>query len=371
MSVKKHRFNHFCPPSRTGLFRQAAIILLLFCLAGCSDQVSPTSGKQLTEFNNAGPVLPAVDTERLVQAQAGGGPYRLAPGDAVELTMPAILRTVAADEQIGADRITPYTCRVSQTGTIALPRVGEVPAEGKTLAEVESDIIAAYYPKHVVTRPSVFARVVDYRTFRVVITGAVMTPGVYSLRSDQMSLVSLLREAGGIVDEGAGVVRITHQGQNRGAQDKAGAKPLILPIRGFNVPFADVQLQEGDSVVVERLAQPLVTVMGLVNRPGNFPYPPDVQYNLAQLLAFAGGLNEVADPHYVTIYRLKPDGTHVSATLQILDNSRLTEESHTLIKPGDIVAVEQTPRTRTAIFLDRAFRINVGTYYNMSDAWDN
>jgi len=358
---------------------------LLLCLAGCSDQVSPTSGKQLTEFNNAGPLAPSVDTDRLVQAQIGGGPYRLAPGDAVELTMPAILRAVAAEEQVGADRITPYMCRVGESGTITLPRAGEIQGEGKTLAEVESGVIAAFYPKYVVTRPSVFARVADYRTFRVAVTGAVVTPGVYSLRSDQMTLVSLLREAGGIVGEGASVVRISHQSQIRGAQDntaegatggktqqdKTVPKPLVLPIRGFNVPFADVQLQDGDSVVVERLSQPLVTVIGLVNRPGNFPYPPDVQYNLAQFLAFAGGLNEVADPHYATVYRLKPDGTHVSATLQILDNSKLTEASHTLIKPGDIVAVEQTPRTRTAIFLDRAFRINVGTYYNLSDAWDN
>ncbi len=346
-------------------------MLLLLCLSGCSDQINPTSGKQLTEFNNAGPALPKVDSERLIQAQIGGGPYRLTPGDAVELTMPAILRAVAAEEQVGADRITPYMCRVSESGTITLPRAGEIQGGGKTLAELESDVIAAYYPKHVVTRPSVFARVVDYRTFRVAVTGAVMTPGVYSLRSDQMSLVSLLREAGGIVAEGAGVVRISHQNQARDAQDKAAPEPLVLPIRGFNVPFADVQLQDGDSVVVERLSQPLVTVIGLVNRPGNFPYPPDVQYNLTQFLAFAGGMNEVADPHYVTIYRLKPDGTHVSATFQIVDNSKLTEASHTLIKPGDIVAVEQTPRTRTAIFLDRAFRINVGTYYNMSDAWDN
>jgi len=348
---------------------------LLLCLAGCADQMHPTSGKQLTEFSNAGPVLPSVDTERLVQAQIGGGPYRLASGDAVELTMPAILRAVAAEESVGADRITPYMCRVSESGTITLPRAGEIQGEGKTLAEVESDVIAAFYPKYVVTRPSVFARVVDYRMFRVTVTGAVMTPGVYSLRSDQMSLVSLLREAGGIVNEGASVVRISHQGQARAGgktqQDKTGPEPLVLPIRGFNVPFADVQLQDGDSIVVERLSQPLVTVMGLVNRPGNFPYPPDVQYNLAQLLAFAGGLNEVADPHYVTIYRLKPDGTNVSATLRILDDSKLTEASHTLIKPGDIVAVEQTPRTRTAMFLDRVFRINLGTYYNMSDAWTN
>jgi protein involved in polysaccharide export with SLBB domain len=369
---------------RARLFCRVAIPLLLFCLGGCGDLVRPASLKQLAEFNRAGPVLPSVDTDRLVQAKIGGGPYRLVPGDAVELTMPAILRAVTTEEPTSADRITPYVCRVSDSGMITLPRVGEIQGKGRTLAEVESDVIAAYYPKYVVTRPSVFAQVVDYRTSRVSITGAVLKPGVYSLHSDQMSLVALLMEAGGIVDQGASVVRISHQDGGRGGQaetaesaagvnakqDRAGSEPLVLPIRGLNVPFADVQLQDGDRVVVERLSEPLVTVIGLVNRPGNFPYPPDIQYNLMQVLAFAGGLNEVADPHYATVYRLKPDGTSTSAILRIVKDSKLTEAARTLIKPGDIVAVEQTPRTRTAMFLDRVFRINLGAYYRL-DAWNN
>ena len=50
-----------------------------------------------------------------------------------------------------------------------------------------------------------------------------------------------------------------------------------------------------------------------------------------------------------------------------MDDSKLADASNTLIKPGDIVAVEHTPRTRTTLFLDRAFRINVGTYWRLND----
>ena len=114
----------------------------------------------------------------------------------------------------------------------------------------------------------------------------------------------------------------------------------------------------------------MITVIGLVNKPGNFLYPPDVQYNLMQVLGFAGDLNLAAEPHYVTVYRLKPDGGIVSVVFKIIDGSKLTEASSTLIKPGDIVAVEQTPRTRTKLFLDRVFRINLGTYIRMEDAWN-
>jgi protein involved in polysaccharide export with SLBB domain len=499
-------------------------------VAGCGDNVHLPTAKQLTEFENAGPVPPSVDTDRMVRAKIGGGPYRVVTGDALELTMPAVVRFITAKEIVNNTTVTPYISRVNPSGNITLPIVGDIEAAGRTLSEIESDIIDSYYPKHVVTRPSVFARVLDYKTYKVSVSGAVMTPGIYSLRSDQMSLVALLMEAGGIIDEGAALIRIIHsdqamsndnavmktaeqtfkhpdfqglispmkpaadqivanedeippffrhaysssaigalatrQSSNRPITKQAGiandcqrpllvdrltwneplvtasyneealfspAKPveygyrksnlinaaavenlnleshthnlqlsakaddisaqdttqisvsnrslrsqritdtsgsrksesIVLPVKGHNIPFADIALQDGDSVIVERLQPPLFTVMELVNSPGNFPYPPDVQYTLMQAIGFAGGLNLITEPRYATIYRLKRDGTCVSATFPIKGKSKLSDASNTLIKPGDIIAVEHTPRTRTAMFLDRVFRISIGTYWGL------
>jgi protein involved in polysaccharide export with SLBB domain len=525
-------------------------VLVLFCsffsLAGCGDNVHLPTSQELTEFENAGPVPPIVDMDRAVRAKIGGGPYHVVTGDALELTMPAIVRFITAKDLGSNYTVTPYISRVNENGNIALPIVGDIKAAGRTLPQIESDIIDAYYPKHVVTRPSVFARVLEYRTAQVSITGAVQTPGIYYLRSDQMSLVALIMEAGGIVDQGAASIRIIHSDQAALSNDEAviktaaealqqpiapsqilpatpvayrsGAGPaagrisrdqneippffqqaysssaigalairqsdkkrltgqtdivnnsqepllvdrliweeppastpdteqelflkaepvrygypeselrnaaagtktdsntntdththylqlgaktdevfgrdagltpaadrlqpaqriadtgtpqesesLILPVKDFNIPFADVELRDGDSVVVEHLQPPLFTVMGLVNRPDNFPYPPDVQYTLMQAIGFGGGLNLVAEPRYATIYRLKRDGTCLSATFPIRGHRRPADASNTLIKPGDIIAVEHTPRTRTALFLDRAFRINIGTYWRLEN----
>jgi len=540
----------------------------------------------LVEFKNAGPAHLTVDMGRLARAKIGLGAYRVVPDDVLELTMPTVLGVVTAESSNiirEREQITLYVCRVSERGTITLPIVGEIKAAQKSLAEIESAIIKAYYPKYAVTRPSVYVRIVEYKTAKVSITGAVKEPGLYELRSDKMSLVALLMKAGGIIDEGAALIRITHPDETQpdnieapgerlektleqiierkpkeailamssahypasnetevqltfkqltlssttgqltiikqdgtpllteylditseiemqallkrlarkdsrvsaikvkqrlyalaellkpgsgiyhseskttdenmkpnaelnmagilfaggfadeninsntklsvgdlkqnshpeetlygqlvetyqelletidlekkpeiGKMDLAipvgraesyssatgklqGPEPVVLPVKGFNIPFADVALQDGDSVVVERLGQPLVTVIGLVNRPGNFPYPPDVQYNLMQALGLAGGLELVAEPRYATVYRLKPDGGIVSAIFKIVDDSKLTEALSTLIKPGDIVAVEHTPRTRAKMFLDRVFRINMGTYIGLDDVWD-
>lgn len=511
------------------------LAVLSICLAGCSDNVHLPTSQELIEFENAGPVPPSIDMDRIVRAKIGGGPYHVVIGDALELTMPAVVRFITAKDVGISNTVTPYISRVNENGDITLPIVGDVKAAGRTLSQIESDIINAYYPKHVVTRPSVFARVLEYRTARVSITGAVKTPGVYYLRSDQMSLVALIMEAGGIIDQGAASIRIIHSDQAALGNDKAAIKTaaesfqrptgpsqlspikpaadkvasneneiptffqqaysssaigalavkqsdknrqkgqtdivnnnqepllidrliweeppvstpdteqelflqaepasydypesnlnnaaaspkinsnpeinthylqlsakadevfgqeavqtlvsnklqraqriidtsgpqksesLVLPVKDFNIPFADVALQDGDSVVVERLQPPLFTVMGLVNRPDNFPYPPDVQYTLTQAIGFGGGLNLVADPRYATIYRLKRDGSCVSATFPITGRAKQADASNISIKPGDIIAVERTPRTQTALFLDRVFRINIGTYWSLND----
>lgn len=512
------------------LYILVEMLLITIFTGGCGDNVRLPTAQELLEFENASPATPSLDTDRMVQAKIGGGPYRVVTGDALELTMPAVVRFISAKEMNINTTVTPYISRVNPSGNIMLPIVGDIEAAGRTLPEIESDIIDAYYPKHVVTRPSVFARVLDYKTSKVSVSGAVMTPGIYSLRSDQMSLVALLMEAGGIIDEGAALIRIIHSDQTMSNEEDAvmetaeltlkqtngqdimlpqnsaanqvvageddipaffrhaysssaigalatrhgdeglpteqglenkfqrpllvdrlasdeplvstahndelfrQAKPLeydynksdlsnistvansslksnthnlqlntkvseafrrdlartisnrslrsqritdtrgvgktesiVLPVKGLNIPFADVQLQDGDSVIVERLQQPLFTVMELVNRPGNFPYPPDVQYTLIQAIGFAGGLNPVAEPRYATIYRLKRDGTCISATFPLKDKSKMINASNTLIKPGDIIAVEHTPRTRTAMFFDRTFRLTIGTYWRLND----
>ena len=395
------------------------ILLLSIYMSGCSDEVRLPSAEQLAEFENARSVHPTVDLDQLVRAKTNGGPYRVVPDDVLELTMPSILHAVTGEGLGGEERIYPHVWRVSENGTIRLPIIGEIEVAGKPLSEIESAVINAYYPKVVATLPSVFARVLEYKTAKVSIIGAVKRPGVHELRSDQMSLVALLMEAGGIVDEGAASIRIgsadeiLSEDENTSSNvkliaghSKQGAtsdeistkqhsemvelalgespevagqadlaelerpESVVLPVRGLNIPFADAALQEGDTVIVERLQVPLFSVIGLVQKPGNFPYPPDIQYNLMQALAFAGGLDLAAEPHYATIYRLKSDGKIVSIPLKVVEDTKLTSALNTPLKAGDIIDVAHTPRTRTNLFLQRIFSVHVGAYVPVWDIYD-
>jgi len=496
---------------KSNAFVFVVALLVCFCQLACQDQVYLPSADQLAEFENAGPVGPAVDLERIVRTRISKGPYRVAPGEVIELTMPTILQVVTAEDPRVTENATPYICRITESGTITLPAVGEIKAAGKTLGEIEAAVVDAYYPTYAVTRPSVFAKILEYKTAKVSIMGAVQKPGIYALRSDQMSLVALLMEAGGIVEDGAATIRIIHSSTAResaianhqppipvglglsftrltpagttglltikrdekvvlvelldvsssiqrralleklaeqepavsaaqverqllllaeqlapaynisasdnpdelGILAKGTASPeqqmrtlsdealeklrdallevlkhekslskegstklqegengraIVLPVKGLNIPFADVALDEGDTAIVEPLRVPVFSVVGLVNRPGNFPYPPEEHYNLMQALAFAGGLDRDAEPRYATIYRLKADGTIASASFQVANVANaptfegVTEALNIALKPNDIVAVEHTQRTRTTVFLQRMFSIHVGAY---------
>lgn len=100
-------------------------------------------------------------------------------------------------------------------------------------------------------------------------------------------------------------------------------------------------------------------VMGLVNKAGVFPYPSDVQYNVMEALAFAGGFDMVADPRYLKIYRQDASGKVVSATVCINEKS-LADVYGITIKPGDLLYVDHTLRTRINKFFSDVFHVTVG-----------
>ena len=139
----------------------------------------------------------------------------------------------------------------------------------------------------------------------------------------------------------------------------ANSEKIILPVKGLNIPFADVALHDGDIVEVERFDPAVFTVLGPVEKPGTFDYPPDIQYNLMQALAFAGGPDLILNPRYVTIYRQDTNGEIVSATFE-LHRKSLAKASKIKIKPGDVISVEMTPETRARMILKEMFYIRVG-----------
>ena len=333
-----------------------AVIASLLAVGCASPKLS--TPQELSAFESAGPIQPELDGEQLVLAKRASGEYHIVPGDVLQIQVPSLAKAAADPDLSGS--VETVSTRVDREGNIALPVVGEVAAGGKTLTQVEGAVAELYFPKFLKRRPVIVAKVGEYQTIDVSVVGAVKNPGLFELRSHEHSLVAALMKAGGVVETGATVIRV------RSASEQGG-KVVTLPVKGLNTPFADVAVNAGDTIEVERLEPQFITVLGLVNRPGAFPYQPGARHTLASSLASAGGVNDVADPKFVRVYRQASDGQLVYATFPINnDLARLDDSAHIVLKPGDVVAVEHTGATRMRTLVAQMVRFSTGVVYDLN-----
>jgi len=329
---------------------------------GCIGQrviypVEPTP-EELREFEAAGPPEVLPDTIRM-QAMRVAGPYRVVVGDLLRVELPSEVE--GEDQQEGAANLE-LKCRVQPAGTIHLPWIGDVEVVGRTPGEIESSLAESYHdPARLKERPNVVVAVEEYQTVSVAVMGAVLEPGVHELRSDRRSLMGALTAAGGIKSErGVGSIKVL-------TQDELGAtveRPLGVLA---DIPLEDVALLGGETIVVEPLVERKYSVIGLVKKAGVFPYPAPRRYNLMQVLATAGGVNEDAAPRYATVYRIRTDGQVVGATFRI-DGVGNTDGSSVWIKDGDVIAVEHTQGSWLRQFLSSVlgFRASVSVSSSVS-----
>jgi len=346
--------------SRDGHERRAALaaatkiahvtvaMVLSAILAGCGPQ-KQQSDTDLAAFEQAGPVRFKADYKQILRMRKSAGPYRLVPGDLLELQMPAVVRLLP-DRQ--GDDTEPYRCRLDSSGRVVLPIIGNLKVAGKTLSEVEAALTNLYCPKYVRQEPSIVARVAEYRLSSISVVGAVTAPGVYELRSNEMTLIAALMKAGGITDEGAATIHI--YGPNSQSQ-----RSVSIDVLDMNIPAKDVELADGDTIIVEAMEPQAVTVVGLVKKPGMYPWNSKGKFTVMDALAFAGGVNDLADPQYVRVYRQDASGK-ITSVLVKLNGPSAVGASEVCLKPGDIVAVEQTPRTRSRLFLAQIIQMGVG-----------
>jgi protein involved in polysaccharide export with SLBB domain len=334
--------------------RAAALALAAVC-AGCGAARYFPKGDDMKAFLEAGPVLPELDREALLRAIPPAGTYRLGTGDLLEIRGPRALFAHGTD--VVSPPVESEVARVDGDGNIQVPLAGTVAARGRTMIEVEAAVAAAVFPRFLVAKPAIVVRVVDYAREQITVVGAVETPGIHELRSDQMTLYGALSASGGILKSNNLVVGARRIRVRRASSDQT--QDVVLPVKGLNVPFTDVKLGAGDVIEVERYEPDTFTVVGLVTKPGAYEYPPEVTYNLMQAIAVAGGVDRIADPPYATVFRKSAQGQILPATFTIY-GSDLVEASALAIKPGDVIAIEHTAVTWTRSLLAQVLNIQFG-----------
>ena len=182
----------------------------------------------------AAPVpLPQAAAVFTAAATPGNSSYKIGPQDVLDIT---VFKVQDLSRSV----------RVSDTGTISFPLVGEVTAAGKTAREVET-ILTKSWAKYLQS-PQVSVSVKEFNSRRVTIDGAVNKPGVYPILN-KTSLLQFIAIAGGPTD-GSDTSDIVVFREIAGK--RSAARFDLDEIRAGR--SQDPALEEGDVVVVNTSA---------------------------------------------------------------------------------------------------------------------
>lgn len=183
---------------------------------------------------------------------------------------------------------------VDTDGFISVPFAGRITAAGKTLPEIEAQIIQRLTGK--ANQPEVLLRRTRNMSSTVTVVGEVTTSTRIPLSPAREKLLDALAAAAGVRQPVSKVTLQVTRGQN------VYAMPLEAVIRD---PLQNVPLQPGD--VVTALFQSLsFTALGATGKNEEIPFEAS-GISLAQALARSGGmLDSRSNPTGVFIFRFEP-----------------------------------------------------------------
>ena len=256
----------FAERSAGGIPKSALLVALLSALvSGCSAP-RPASVTVLPRISYTDENSRALAAQSLSLLKERTTDYRVGPEDILEIS-------IFEWEQRGETRT--LDVRVTETGAIALPVVGDLKVEGLTAEQIKQLLERHLREGGILKIPRVSVLIKEFRSKRVAVVGAVQEPGVYTLRQNVGTLLELLTLAGGITDRAGQVLFVIHGGaQPPPAPAEAPAQRQVIAIDLYELleegsRTLNVVVQNGDLINVPVAKE--ISVLGFVKRPGRFP----------------------------------------------------------------------------------------------------
>ena len=297
------------------------------------------------------------------------------PGDVLEVTM-------INDYAKLTTTTTPV--RVADDGTVVVPLVGRIGIGGMEIEQAERVVNAESINRGVFRNPCITVTMKQCRTCRVTVAGAVNKPGIHELSRGSTSLMAALLAAEGLSKEAGTEVEIRHtdsrQARRAGqppyssqmtmgatspavpaSYEQAEAMPDVIKVDLTAATSGVVRLPElrdGDVVNVAKRNLLPIYVLGLVTKPGSFPYPLNQEIRVLDALSLAGGCSNPLAEDILLIRRLPgaKEPVRIAISLQAVKNG----QDNLTLAPGDTVSVERTAATTMADLIQTFFRFGVG-----------
>ena len=222
---------------------------------------------------------------------------------------------------------------VDREGRVALPEVGTIEVNGRSLMDVQHSVQSALRSQFRDIQADVsLARL---RTVRVYVVGDVQRPGAYDVSSLSTPL-NAVYIAGGPSSRGS--LRTIRQYRARRLVQQVDVYDLLL----HGVHSGMERLQAGDTVLVPPLG-PEITIEGMVRRPAI--YELGGEKSLSEALELAGGVLPTGTLRSIDIDRLQahdrrsmlrvdlPELNNQAAVTKILDDFQIQDGDRIRISP--------------------------------------
>jgi polysaccharide biosynthesis/export protein len=213
--------------------------------------------------------------------------------------------------------------RVSESGFITMPLVGQVAVAGLSTAMAEKKIATMLEHGGFVKNPQVNLFISALNSQQVSVLGHVNRAGRYPV-DGRRSVLDLLALAGGVSQDGGDIVSVIHKRDGKVVKDQVDTAELIT-----NADLsANFEVQGGDIIFVERA--PRFYIYGEVQRPGALRL--ERQMTVLQALSAGGGLTARGTERGLRVKRRDQTGK-----MQTID-----VKGDDLLQPDDVVYVKES-----------------------------
>jgi polysaccharide export outer membrane protein len=215
------------------------------------------------------------------------------------------------------------TVRISSNGYIKLPLAGVIKAAGFTGAVLEAAVSKKL--EQYIQEPVVSVFVMEYRSQRITVLGAVTSPGTHVV-TGQKYLLDLLSLSEGLAENTGDICYI-----------QRGKETIVINLSDLLIngdARLNIPVFTGDIIHVAKSGT--IFVDGGVNRPGSFIMPGKV--TLTQAIAMAGGLKFEGSQKQIRVYR--DIGSDEKKTIDVDYDTILSKQSTDIdLQDKDIVII--------------------------------
>ena len=213
--------------------------------------------------------------------------------------------------------------KVSETGKITFPLVGEVKVDGLTPSEAEKKIANLLESRDILRKPQVIVVTASLQSQMVSVLGNVSNQGRYPIEGKR-SLTEILAMAGGIIPEGGDLITLIRSDGTRFVKEVIDVLEMV---RAGDLS-RDVDVRSDDLIYVERAHR--FYIYGEVQRAG--AYRLERNMTVIQALSVGGGLTQRGTERGLRIQRRDAEGN-----LKILD-----AKSSDLVQPDDVIYIKES-----------------------------